>query len=261
VIWAVPIGVATLALAALIAVNEKYVIFSSDRFPTTAARFSAYGWLAVFVLLLTVLVAGASQAPVEAADIQNLSFWSLFTLHIVLLVFLAGWWALAGRPRISEFMNIQPGNRFRAVMLGIAIGVGGWAVTIALAMAVALILSNLDLLPKDLKPSPVIPWMAALPIWQKLVIIFSAMTVEEAFFRGWLQKRVGLVLSTLAFVIAHAGYGQPFMMIGIGIVSIVIGLTFYRTKNLIPCIVAHGVFDAIQLLILVPLAVKFAGLG
>jgi membrane protease YdiL (CAAX protease family) len=212
-------------------------------------------------LFLTALVVGASTSPMKKTDLKNLSFWSLFTMHLILVVFLLGWWLLTSRPRLSEYLNIRKEHRFTAVMLGVAIGVGGWAITIALAMAVGLILSELKLLPTDIEPSPVVPWMAALPFWQKATIVFSAMTVEEAFFRGWLQKRVGLVISTVVFVVAHAGYGQPLMMIGISIVSIVIGITFYRTKNLVPCIVAHGVFDAIQLFILVPLAVKFSGLA
>jgi membrane protease YdiL (CAAX protease family) len=172
-----------------------------------------------------------------------------------------GWWLLTQRPSFRSYLNIQPDQTFRAVMTGVAVGVGVWVVTITLAATAGLILTRLNLVPDDLQPSPMIPWMANLALWQKAVIIFSAMTFEEAFFRGWLQKRVGLVLSTIAFVIAHAGYGQPLMLIGITVVSLMIGITFYRTKNLIPCIIAHGVFDAIQLIVLVPIAVKFGGLG
>jgi membrane protease YdiL (CAAX protease family) len=261
VIYAVPIGISVVGFALLLWANERYQVFSSDRFPSTAAKFGAYGWLAFFGLFLTALLVGASSTPVKKADLKNLSFWSLFTMHLILIVFLVGWWLLTNRPRISQYLNILPHDRFGAIMLGVAVGVAGWAITITLAMAVGLILTQLELLPKDIEPSPVVPWMAALPAWQKATIVLSAMTVEEAFFRGWLQKRVGLVLSTIAFVIAHAGYGQPLMMIGISIVSVIIGITFYRTKNLVPCIVAHGVFDTIQLFILVPLAVKFAGLS
>lgn len=112
-------------------------------------------------------------------------------------------------------------------------------------------------MPEDLKPSPMIPWLAAMPIWRKVLIVLSAMTVEEAFFRGWLQKRIGLVASTILFAIGHAGYGQPFMLVGILVISLVIGTTFYQTKNLVPCIVAHGVFDTIQLFVIVPVALKF----
>jgi membrane protease YdiL (CAAX protease family) len=41
----------------------------------------------------------------------------------------------------------------------------------------------------------------------------------------------------------------------------VIGFTFYRTKNLIPCIIAHGVFDAIQLFVILPVVFRMMGMG
>jgi membrane protease YdiL (CAAX protease family) len=106
-----------------------------------------------------------------------------------------------------------------------------------------------------------IAWLAALPLWKKGMIVFSAMTVEEAFFRGWLQKRVGVILSTILFALAHSGFGQPLLLIGISVISLIIGLTFYRTKNLIPCIIIHGVFDGVQLFVIIPVIVKMTGLG
>ncbi|MCU1246666.1 MAG: hypothetical protein JWN02_2576, partial [Acidobacteria bacterium] len=100
-----------------------------------------------------------------------------------------------------------------------------------------------------------------LPVWKKCLIVLSAMTVEEAFFRGWLQKRVGLIASTVLFALAHSGLGQPFLLIGVALISLVIGFTFYRTKNLVPGIIAHGVFDAVQLFVIIPIAFKASGLG
>ena len=247
-------------LVALIAANEMFGLFSSDSFSATWKRIAAYFWLAAFLFLITTLIIGAAQEKVTKTALRDVSFWSLFTLHILLLIFLLGWWLLSGRPPIRRFMNLLPQDPLRSIAVGIAVGVGGWAITITLAAMIGLLLTAFHLMPKDLAPSPMIPWMAALPFWKKAVIVFTAMTVEEAFFRGFLQKRVGLVLSTMAFGIAHAGYGQPILLVGVTIVSVVIGYTFYRTKNLVPCIIAHGVFDGIQLFIIVPLAVKFAGI-
>ncbi|HKO00661.1 MAG TPA: CPBP family intramembrane glutamic endopeptidase, partial [Thermoanaerobaculia bacterium] len=92
--------------------------------------------------------------------------------------------------------------------------------------------------------------------WKKCLIVLSAMTVEEAFFRGWLQKRIGLIASTILFALAHSGLGQPLLLIGVTMISLVIGYAFYRTKNLIPGVIAHGVFDAIQLFVIIPIAFK-----
>jgi len=236
--------------------NERTGFLSQDRFPTPAHKWTAYLWLTLLFAGMTVMVAGASGGKVAEPDLANISFWSVFTFHVVLVVFLAGWWLLTGRPDVRNYLNIRLDHPAESAAIGVGVGVGGWALTLALAATVGLILQAAGLIPDDIKPSPMIPWMAALPFWKKCLVVLSAMTVEEAFFRGWLQKRVGLVASTVVFVLAHAGYGQPLMFIGIAIVSLIIGITFYRTRNLIPCIIAHGIFDAIQLFVIVPFAMQ-----
>src|SRR5207237_7627475 len=116
-------------------------------------------------------------------------FFSLFTRHAILIVFLLGWWLLTRRPPVGAFLNIPNARLGEAVMTGFAVGVGGWVVTLGLALIIALVLTATGVIPRNPPPSPMIAWMAALPLWKKGLIVFSAMTVEEAFFRGWLQKR------------------------------------------------------------------------
>lgn len=256
-IYAISLAVVAVFFFLIIALNERYGLLSADHFPSLTSKLGAYAWLGVLLLLVSLLVTGASQREPDMAQIESVSFWGLFDFHLILLVFLLGWWLLTARPPLARFMNLRKEDLAQTTLIGIAVGVGGWALTILLALGVAMILNAFGLVPEDLKPSPMIPWMAALPAWKKGVIILSAMTIEEAFFRGFLQKRVGLVLSTIVFALAHAGYGQPFMLIGIVIISLIIGITFWRTKNLWPCIVAHGVFDAVQLFVIVPLALKY----
>ena len=138
---------------------------------------------------------------------------------------------MTGRPPILQFLNIQCENAGDAILGGLAVGLGGWMLTIALALMIALILQAAGVIPKNPEPSAMIAWIASLPVWKKCLIVLSAMTVEEAFFRGWLQKRVGLIASTTLFALAHSGLGQPFLLIGVAIISLVIGFAFYRTKN------------------------------
>ena len=188
-------------------------------------------------------------------------FYSLFSLHAILFVFLVGWWLLTRRPPIGEFLNIPRHGNGKAVLIGFAVGVGGWLFTLSLALLIGLLLTAGGLMPKTAQASPMVAWMAALSLWKKAVIVLSAMTIEEAFFRGWLQKRIGVIASTALFALAHSGLGQPFLLIGVSLISLVIGFTFYRTKNLIPGIIAHGIFDAVQLFVIIPVVVKMMGLG
>jgi membrane protease YdiL (CAAX protease family) len=256
----IPLAVVLLLYAAMLVLNERMNLFG-DHFPSKGAKIGAYIWLGIFMLGLTVLIAASAKAQPTAAQIARIRFYSVFDLHLILIAFLAGWWLLAGRPPLLRFLNIQRDNRGEAVLSGFAVGVAGWIFTIALAASIALLLRASGLMPKDPKVPPMVIWIAKLAIWKKALLVLAAMTVEEAFYRGWLQKRVGLIASTALFAISHAGYGQPFFLIGVTLISLVIGFTFYRTKNLIPGIIAHGVFDAVQLFVLVPIAFKASGLG
>jgi membrane protease YdiL (CAAX protease family) len=245
----------------IIVANERFgLLRATDRF-TPLTKVLAYAWLGLFLFVLTMLVVASSLRQPTPRELSATPFYSLFTLHLILLVFLGVWWLLSGRPPLLEFLNIQRRGAGEAVMTGMAVGVAGWIATLMIALLIAAILSATGLMPKPPKASPMIGWLAALPLWKKATVVFSAMTVEEAFFRGWLQKRIGVIFSTLLFALAHAGFGQPLLLVGVTIISLIIGFTFYRTKNLIPGIVAHGVFDAVQLFVIIPIVFKAAGLG
>ena len=259
--YLLPIVFIAVVWLAMIYMHERYNIFSVDHFSSPVIKWLSYLWVGALLFTLAVLIVGSALHPPTARDLAGVPFYSLFTLHAILIVFLLGWWLLTRRPPVARFLNIQRARAGEAVMMGFAVGVGGWIATILLALVIALILTAAGLIPKNPEPSPMIGWMASLPLWKKGTIVFSAMTVEEAFFRGWLQKRIGLLFSTLLFALAHSGLGQPLLLIGVAIISLVIGFTFYRTKNLIPGIIAHGVFDGVQLFVIIPVVFKMTGIG
>jgi len=212
------------------------------------------------MILLAFMVTASARTKLTASQFRDIPFVQLFLLHAILIAFLAGWWLASGRPALREFLNIRHEKPAEVVAIGLSVGVGGWIITIVMALLVALLLQALGVFDQPPEPPAMIGWMANLAIWKKALIILSAMTVEEFFFRSFLQKRVGLVASTVLFSLAHFTYGNPLMLIGVTVISLVIGITFRRTKNVIPGIIAHGVFDAIQLFVIVPLAVKMMGI-
>ncbi|HYI13598.1 MAG TPA: CPBP family intramembrane glutamic endopeptidase [Thermoanaerobaculia bacterium] len=250
-----------LVWAAIVFLNERHGLLSCDRFPSRAAKYFAYVWLLGFMVVLALAVTQAALTPTTARQLQDVSFFMLFSIHAALVVFLAGWWAASGRPALREFLQIRYERPAEVVAIGIAAGVGGWVFTIIMALVAALLLRATGVLDQPPEPPAMIGWMAALPVWKKALIILSAMTVEEAFFRSFLQKRIGLVASTILFALAHFTYGNPLLLIGVTMISLVIAVTFYRTKNVVPGVIAHGVFDAIQLFVIVPFAVKMMGVG
>ena len=259
--YIVPLAVMAVVYLAIVILNERYNLLSVDHFSSTMTKAAAYVWLAVFLFGIELLVIASALHTPTGRELAHTPFYRLFALHWILIIFLAGWWLLTGRPRLTTYLNIRTDNAGEAVMTGLAVGFGGWIFTLVAALIIGLLLTAAGVIPKNPQPSPMIGFMAAMPLWKKVTIVFSAMTVEEAFFRGWLQKRVGLLASTILFAIAHSGLGQPLLLIGVFVISIIIGITFYRTKNLIPGVIAHGVFDGVQLFVILPVVFKLMGLG
>jgi len=260
-VYAISAAFVLLVWLTIVVLNERIHLLSCDRFPSAFAKWFAYLWLGGFMLLMAFLVTNAALNPARPQQLESTPFWALFQLHALLIIFLFGWWLASGRPGIREFLNIRHERPVEVVAIGVSVGVGGWVITIVTAMLVALILRGVGVLDQNPEPPPMIGWMADLALWKKALIVLSAMTVEEFFFRSFLQKRVGLIASTILFSLAHFTYGNPLLLIGVTVVSLVIAITFWRTKNVVPGIIAHGVFDAIQLFVIVPFVVRMMGAG
>jgi membrane protease YdiL (CAAX protease family) len=260
-IYIAPIGVALLVSLGMIIGNEKYGLLRCDEFASRAAKLFAYAWLTLFLLILGLATTFASTHLPTPAQLAQTPFYALFELHVIFVIFLLGWWLATRRPPLTRFFNIQREKVGEAVLTGFAVGLGGWIFTIVAILLIAVILKGLGLVPGKLEPSPMIAFLAKVAWWKKALIVCSAMTVEEALFRGFFQKRIGLIASTILFALAHTGLGQPFLLIGVTIISLVIGFTFYRTKNLIPGVIAHGVFDAVQIFVIIPIAFRVTGMG
>ena len=229
--------------------------FLRSEFATTRRRVAAAGLLvAILTAVVFYPVTGGHMAA--AVETDELWFPALFLGHGLLILFLLGWSGLGSTPVAAAFAEMLH-HLGADIRLGVVVGVRGWMLTITITLAAALIASPFGVAPPapDDVP-PVMIWLAGLPLGHKLLVIGAAMTVEEAFFRGFLQARFGLVLSSLLFTLAHANYGLPFMLIGVLTISLVIGRAYQRTGRLLPCIVAHGIFDSVQLLVVVPWAVR-----
>ena len=233
--------------------------FEPDAFPTETRRTAAIGLL-VAVLLLCVVSPFASGLSGRPAEPKNISPVSAFALHGIFLLFLVAWWALSGRKPLLDFLSIRTDRPVRLMAVGFPIAAFAWGVSlcgmIAIQWAASLLGPGNALRPQI---SPIIPWIVALPVAFKVAIVVSAMVFEEAFFRSFLQPRIGAIGATLFFTLAHGVYGQPAMLVGIFILSSVLALTFELYHNALPGMIAHGAFDAFELFILIPFALKLVG--
>src|SRR5258708_5896274 len=163
--YVLPLIFITLVYAAIIVLNERYRLLSVDHFSSTTVKVIAYLWLGVLMFGLVILVTASSLRIPTARELARVPFYQLFGLHAVLFVFLLVWWLLTKRPPLGEFLNIPRRGNGEAVLTGFAVGVGGWIFTISIALIIGLILVASGLMPKNPQPSPMIGWMAALPLW------------------------------------------------------------------------------------------------
>jgi membrane protease YdiL (CAAX protease family) len=234
-------------------------VFAEDGFAEPGRRALAMGLLGG-VLLLVVAIPFAGALVGAEASTDGLSLVSVFAVHATLVVFMVCYYALSGRRSISEFLGIRSDRPAHDLAVGAGIGVVGWVLTIvtaAVILGIGYLLSPRERgAPAEAAVSPMIVWLVAQPVWIKILIVVSAMVVEELFFRGFLQPRVGAVAATLMFTAAHGSYGQPLVLVGILVIGTVLAVTFAIYKNVLPCVVAHGVFDAIQMFVIIPLALR-----
>jgi membrane protease YdiL (CAAX protease family) len=226
-----------------------------DEFGRRWRQVAAAGLL-VCILALAVLSPLTSFG--EAADIDPETIWfpTLFAGHMLLVAFLFAWWRLlGGAVPAGRFLSLSADRLADKVRRGVGAGCGGWLLTVMVTGTAAGVAAATGRVSEPAEIPPIIVWLAGLPLASKLFIVAVAMTVEEAFFRGFLQPRFGLLVSSTLFALSHFNYGLPFMVVGVFTISLVIGRTFARSGDLLPCIVAHGVFDAVQLLVVLPWAV------
>jgi membrane protease YdiL (CAAX protease family) len=236
-------------------------VFAEDGFAEPGRRAAAMALLGA-VLLLVVAIPFAGGLMGSQPETKELSLVSVFAVHAILVFFLVCYYALSGRRSIADFLKISSPRPARDLAVGAGIGVVGWVLTIITA---SVILGVWYLVSPKVRGepsgggatvSPMIVWLVAQPVWVKVMIVVSAMVVEELFFRAFLQTRVGPVAATLMFTAAHGAYGQPLVLVGILVIATVLAVTFSIYRNVLPCIVAHGVFDAIQMFVIIPLALK-----
>ncbi len=88
---------------------------------------------------------------------------------------------------------------------------------------------------------------------QGLLTLLLTVTIgpigEELLFRGFLQKRMGITISSTLFAALHFGYGSVSEVLAAFFFSVISGLEYRKTKNIYACILAHTAFNAMALIV------------
>lgn len=232
-----------------------------------------------FTFLLAVFLPAIYFDVGPAVDYESLSPGVAMQLQALFLLTLAAWVALgysgvapAGGPptpgdpdpwpprvRWQRLVGLECRRPLQEIRLGLVAGLGAWLAVLMVAMLFAGLLTLLggEALVGEAPPEAIV-WLAGLPVGWRLLISLAAGVVEEVFFRGFLQRRIGIALSTVLFVGAHLGYGQPFMLIGLTLLSFFYASLVRWRGNVWAAATAHFLFDAVQLLVVIPAALELS---
>lgn len=75
---------------------------------------------------------------------------------------------------------------------------------------------------------------------------------EELFFRGFLQKRAGVIITSILFAVLHYSFGSVTEIIGALTAGIILGYWVkYRNPSLWPAIIAHAGYNIVSILLVV----------
>ena len=240
---------------AIVFTADRKGAFRCDVFPSTSRKRAAL-LLLVLVLIVTTLLPAAAGG--RAPDVSTLRFSQVFTVQALLAGFLLGWWLLSGRPPLRSFLGLESKRPLAEAGAGIALGLIGWTLTIVVGVSAALLFHAFDYDPHRTVP-PLVGWLVSRPAVQRGLLVLLAMTLEEFHFRAFLQRRFGAVPASILFLLAHAGYGEPFFFVGLLAITAVLAVAFRKTGNAVASIFAHGTFDAVQLFIFLPAVLKLIG--
>lgn len=81
-----------------------------------------------------------------------------------------------------------------------------------------------------------------------IILALATGVGEEIFFRGALQPRMGMVLTSILFVFLHAQYGFTWILLGLFLVSMVFGW-LAKNHGTMAAVIAHVIYNLLAVLL------------
>ncbi len=176
--------------------------------------------------------AGAGATSVSALWAQNIAF-------LVMSVIGVGWLAhRTFRGALNRLGIVRPS------LPQVLLGVGAGILMVPLVLLLEMVASRLNLgtSAEVEKLTEILVGPLTTSVWGVLTLGLAAALGEESIFRGALQPRFGLVLTTLLFALLHSQYGLSFSTVAVFGVGLVLGLLRMRT-NTTTAMLTHAVYN------------------
>ncbi|MDP9374167.1 MAG: CPBP family intramembrane metalloprotease [Chloroflexota bacterium] len=181
----------------------------------------------------------ATQVRITPADaIVNLLAYPLLAFSLVGIFLTRGWRESVKRLGLER---LSPRQILLAVALVVPLLVLNFAFDVAARRLQPEVYADLQGVLRAMSSNVTNPLVAVL-------LGLSAGVGEEILFRGAIQPRLGIVLTTLAFSVGHLQYGFTYAVAFIIVVGIILG---YERKylNTTACIITHATFNTIGFLL------------
>jgi membrane protease YdiL (CAAX protease family) len=86
-----------------------------------------------------------------------------------------------------------------------------------------------------------------LPLVILAFAVLVAPVTEELFFRAFLSPRVGIVVSSILFALAHFTYGSIVEVVGVLFVGMLLASIYRMSRSITPCIVVHMAYNLLSI--------------
>ena len=84
------------------------------------------------------------------------------------------------------------------------------------------------------------------PLWLMYFMVVRVFA-EEFFFRAFLVPRIGVMGSSIAFAIAHLGYGSVAEVLGALVLGAILAIAYKENRQIVPNYMAHLLYNVVAL--------------
>ena len=96
--------------------------------------------------------------------------------------------------------------------------------------------------------------VTSLPWYIVIFAIIAAPITEELFFRALLAGKFGVLISSIVFSVSHAAYGSIAQLLGAFFMGAVLAVIYKKSKSVVPCMLIHGFFNLISIIVMMMVA-------
>ncbi|MBI5636069.1 CPBP family intramembrane metalloprotease [Candidatus Micrarchaeota archaeon] len=214
------------------------LVYATQVIPYVAA-FASLFILGLFATLLRARLGFSSALALKAFFLlfaYSTRVTSAFALDSLLLA-IPFFFMLIGGMNFRQMLSYLELDKIglRDVLSGLYLFAQGFIVVLAVMIALSLVgIADTN------KVAEVIQGLDAYTL---VLIVVLTPVAEETLFRGFLQKKIGVVFASIVFGALHFGFGSLAEVAGAFAISLVFGYYVRKNKRLIPSIIAHAMFN------------------